>query len=157
MAGPADPAHDPYRDRVYSAENDAAPDGGRHFTRFTHVEAMIDSVVTSPWWDETFPHAPIEVVVMRRSRGATFSAATVDRAAEAAAVWIRDGSWDLVTILHELAHVASRGEDPTGPHGQMFAADLCELWRRFMGFHAYGALRSALEAHGVPLRLDLRP
>lgn len=154
-----DPARigDPHRDGVYAAEEEAAPGGGRRFTRFAHVEAIIDEIVTSGWWDDTFPHAPIEVVVMRRSRGATFSAATVDREADAAAVWIRDGSWDMVTILHELAHVAVSGGDPSGPHGQEFVTALCELWRRFMGFHAYGALGSALTANAVPLRLDLRP
>lgn len=148
---------DPYRDDVYAAENDAAPDGGRRFRRFTHVESLIDDIVTSSWWDDTFPQAPIEIVVMRRSRGATFSAATVDGPTDTAAVWIRDGSWDMVTVLHELAHVAASPGDPTGPHGEWFATALAELWRRFMGFHAYGALQSALAARAVPLRLDRRP
>lgn len=148
---------DPYRDSVYAAENEAAPDGGKRFSRFTYVEALIDEIVTSTWWDETFPHAPIEVVVMRRSRGATFSAATVDRRTDAAAVWIRQGSWNMVTVLHELAHVAARGGDPTGPHGELFVAALAELWREYMGFHAFGALQSALAARAVPLRLDRRP
>lgn len=148
---------DPFRELVYAAENEAAPHGGRRFSRFTQVRTMIDDVVTSSWWDDMFPHAPIEVVLMRRSRNATFSAATVDHRAEAAAVWIRDGSWDTVTVLHELAHVAALDGDPTGAHGQAFASALCELWRRYMGFHAYGALQSALTARGVPLRRDLRP
>lgn len=148
---------DPHRDLVYAAENDAAPDGGRRFRRFAEVRTFIDEVVLSGWWNDTFPDAPIEIVVMRRSRGATFSAATVDRAADAAAVWIRDGSWDMVTILHELAHVATPYGDPSGAHGHAFVMALSELWRRFMGFHAYGALQSALTARAVPLRLDLRP
>lgn len=157
MVEAVQPSHDPFRDVVYAAENEAAPDGGRRFRRFSQIESMIDTVVTSSWWDDTFPHAPIEVVVMRRSRGATFSAATVDRRADAAAVWIRDGSWDMVTVLHELAHVAASADDPTGPHGEGFAMALCELWRRYMGFHAYGSLQSALTAQGVPLRLGRRP
>lgn len=151
------PLDDPYRDLVYAAENEACPDGGRRFQRFAHLQTFVDDVVTSSWWDDTFPDAPIEIVVMRRSRGATFSAATVDREADAAAVWIRDGSWDMVTTLHELAHVASSTGDPTGPHGRRFTAALSELWRRFMGFHAYGALQSALSTRAVPLRRDLRP
>ncbi len=133
------------------------PSGGRKFTRFAQVNDFIDSVIVSPWWESMFPDAPIEVTVMRRSRGATFSAATVDVAGEAGAIWIRDGSWDLVTVLHELAHVAAERDDPTGPHGSAFVDALGELWRHYLGFHAFGALQSALEAHGVPLRRERRP
>jgi len=114
--------------------------------------------MTGSWWDQCFPDAPIEVDVMRRSRGATFSAAHVSADGDGAALWIRDGSWDGVTVVHELAHVASAAaagpDDPTGPHGREFATALLLLWRELLGVHAYGALRSGLDDHGVPYRRE---
>lgn len=152
----ADPV-DPYREAVYRSEAEALADGGRRFARFTELSAFVQAVVMSTFWESTFPGAPIEITLFRRSRGATFSAATVDGREATAAVWIRDGSWDLVTVLHELAHVAAGTGDPSGPHGATFVDALLRLWREYLGFHAYGALRSALLARGVPLRRDLRP
>lgn len=146
--------HDPHRESVYDAEHDASPDGGRRFTRFVHLEQYVQSVVLSPWWERTFPDAPLEVDVLRRSRSATFSAAHVEPGGGAAVVWIRDGSWEQVTVVHELAHVAADPGDPTGPHGRRFATTLLVCWRELLGVQAYGALRSGLDAHGVPYQRD---
>ncbi|MHB1137924.1 MAG: hypothetical protein ACYC2O_03140 [Microthrixaceae bacterium] len=152
----APPHADPHRDALYAAEHAALPDGGRRFRRFAEVDAYVTSVVTGPFWEGRFPDAPLEVEVLRRSRGATFSAAHVTDDGDAAAVWLRDGSWDLVTVVHELAHVAAAAgrSDPTGPHGERFATALLVLWRELLGVHAYGALRSCLDDQGVPYRRD---
>ncbi len=166
---------DPHRQALYDAEHDAAPEGGRRFTRFAHLEQYVQDIVLGPWWERTFPDAPIEVDVLRRSRSATFSAAHVPADGDGAVVWIRDGSWDQVTVVHELAHVATEAPgpgagagtgtrtgtrtptsapDPTGPHGARFATTLLICWRELLGAHAYGALRSALDAHGVPYQRE---
>ncbi|MFZ4519980.1 MAG: hypothetical protein ACOYOP_16435 [Microthrixaceae bacterium] len=154
-------AADPWQHRVYAAEHAALPEGGRRFRRFAEVEAFVADALADPWWAATFPAAPVEVDVLRRSRGATFSAAHVTPDGTAAAVWIRDGSWDAATVVHELAHVAvGRGRAlapaPPEPHGPEFVAALLALWRRHLGAHAYGALRSALEDHGVPTQRPRR-
>ena len=158
MSPPSAPSGDPFRDTVYAVENAALPDGGRRFRRFAALESYVESVMTGSWWEQSFPRAPIEVDVMSRSRGATFSAAHVSEDGDAAAVWIRDGSWDAVTVVHELAHVASAGPagvtDPSGPHGREFTTALLQLWRELLGVHAYGALRSGLDDHGVPYRRE---
>jgi len=151
---------DPHRDTLYACEAAALADGGRRFRRFVELESYVEAVVLGAWWERTFPQAPLEVTVLRRSRGATFSAAHVDVAQDTAALWIRDGSWDAVTVVHELAHVASAAApegaagaaDPTGPHGERFATALLLLWRELLGVHAYGALRSEFDDHGVPYR-----
>lgn len=149
---------DPDAAAVYAAEEDAAPRGARRFRRFSEVEAFVGSVVEDPRWEQAFPGAPVTVEVLRRSRGATFSAAHVSDDGWDAAIWIRDGSWDAVTVVHELAHVAvgSRshpGRWATEPgHGPRFVDALCLLWRRHLGLHAYGALRLALGERGVPTR-----
>lgn len=150
-----DPYRDPHREALYRAESQAAPDGGRRFARFAELEAWVTQVVLSPWWESTFPAAPIEVTVLRRSSGATFSAAHVTEDAGEAAVWIRDGSWDALTVVHELAHVATAGRvGADGPHGREFATSLLQCWRELLGVQAYGALRSAFDTNGIPYRRD---
>lgn len=153
--GVADTSFDPHREAVYRSEHEALPDGGRRFRRFAELEAWVQELVLGPRWEAMFPEAPLEVSVLRRSRGATFSAAHLASQGDAAAVWIRDGSWDGVTVVHELAHVASgTTPDPTGPHGRVFATALLRLWRELLGVHAYGSLRYCLDAHGVPYQRD---
>lgn len=164
----SDPA-DPYREALYAAEDSALPDGGRRFTRFSSIEQFVAEVLEDPWWEAKFPDAPLAVSLERRSRGATFSAAHVTVDGSEAVLFIRDGSWTKSVVVHELAHVAAgreivlsraaaarRGETPEGPHGPTYAAVLMELWRRHLGVHAYGALRSALNEREVPYRRDLR-
>lgn len=149
---------DPYREPVYAAEGEALPEGGRRFRRFTDLESYVESVLLGAWWERTFPDAPIDIAIERRSRGATFSAAHVDEHGDEGVLWIRDGSWDAVTVVHELAHVASANRtqtpDPTGPHGRDFVTALLLAWRELLGLHAYGALRSGLLARGVPFRRE---
>ena len=148
-SGPAVSPDDPYQEHLYAAEHQALPDGGRRFRRFAELEQWVASVALGPWWESTFPTAPLDVTVLRRSSGATFSAARVE--GDEAAVWIRDGSWDVVTVVHELAHVAVGSDHgPDGPHGATFATTLLICWRELIGVQAYGALRSALERNGVP-------
>ena len=150
-------ATDPYRHAIYDAEAEALPGGGRRFSRFAHLEAYVTDITTGHWWATTFPDAPLEVDVLRRSRSATFSAAHVSTDASAGVVWIRDGSWDTVTVVHELAHVAAGpAPDPTGAHGRRFATALLDCWRELLGFPAYGALRSGYDRRGVPYQRDRR-
>lgn len=152
--GPIDP-DDPHQSALYRCEHLALPDGGRSFRRFAELERFVTEVVLGPWWERSFPDAPIDVTVLRRSSGATFSAAQVADAGDEAAIWIRDGSWDAVTVVHELAHVATGRVAPSdGAHGESFATTLLRCWRELLGVEAYGALRSALDANGIPYRRD---
>jgi putative metallohydrolase (TIGR04338 family) len=137
-------------------------DGGRRFRRFTEVQDFVQAALRDPWWEERFPDAPVQVDVLRRSRSATFSAAHVTPDGWDAVIWIRDGSWDAVTVVHELAHVAvgarpgARDARPEPAHGTRFVAALVDLWRHHLGVHAYGALLGALVDHGVPYQRERR-
>lgn len=124
------------------------PDGGRRFRRFVDVEAWIEQVLLSDWWAAEFPYAPLEVDINRRSRGATFSAARVAVEGDNATVWIRDGSWNAVTIVHELAHIAAWNV-VDGAHDAEYVTVLLRCWRELLGFDSYGALRTSLDARGV--------
>jgi putative metallohydrolase (TIGR04338 family) len=148
---------DPQREPLYRCEQLALPDGGRRFRRFSELEQYVQSVVLGPWWEHSFPEAPIEVTVLRRSSGATFSAAHVTPDGAEAVVWVRAGSWDAVTVVHELAHVAvgsTGGGGATAPHGAEFAGALLVCWRELLGVQAYGALRSAFDTNGIEYRRD---
>ncbi len=150
----ADPS-DPHREVLYRCEHQALPSGGRRFRRFGELEQFVQSVVLGAWWEATFPDAPLEVTVLRRSAGATFSAAHVEADGTEAVVWLRAGSWDAVTVVHELAHVAVGAHPgPDGPHGTAFATTLLVCWRELLGVQAYGALRSAFDTNGIPYRRE---
>lgn len=146
---------DPHSEALYRAEHLAMPDGGRRFRRFAEVEDWVGRVVRGPWWEQTFPGAPLDVTVLRRARSATFSAAHVADDGEEAVIWLRDGSWDAVTVVHELAHVAVGWVRPTPPaHGADFTTALLACWRELLGVQAYGALRSTLDVNGIPYHRD---
>lgn len=138
---------DPIAPIVYAAEGRAAAAACvRRYTTFAEVQAHVDAIVCSEWWDETFPDAPVDVEVVRRSRNATFSAACrLD--ADAAVVAIIDGRhWSADVVLHELAHLAAGlGAD----HGHRFRAALAELWRREAGIVAQTCLLAEFDAAGL--------
>jgi putative metallohydrolase (TIGR04338 family) len=135
---------------VYQAEAEAVePDVGR-FSRFVEVESFVDGVLTDLRWRDGLESRwsltpPLEVVLLRRSRSATFSAAEHHRPV----IHLRDGSWDRLTILHELAHLAAL--DPEH-HGALFCGVELDLVRWFIGFQAYGALRTRFDELGVRYR-----
>ncbi len=125
----------------------------RRFTRFALIERYVDDLVTSGWWSEQFPDAPLEVDLRRRSRSATYSAATICKPDApgnnntgpdgVGIIWIVDGrGWGLETLLHELAHLAA---GPGTGHGGVFRSSLGELWRHEAGFEAWAALQRAFE------------
>lgn len=116
---------------VYAAEDAAAASfPPRRYRTFAELRAHVDAIVCSDWWADTFPGAPIEVHVERRSHTATFSAAC--RADGAGILWFVDGEhWNGAVVCHELAHVAS-----SSGHDDRFRQALLALWQRECGFLA---------------------
>lgn len=128
----------------------------RRFRRFSQIEDYLETLVSGAWWSLRFPDAPLEILLQRRSRGATFSAAAcagtghrvdgreVDRAG---IIWLVDGhGWGLETVLHELAHLAA---EPGAGHGPEFRDSLGELWRHEAGIDAWAALQHGFSAAGL--------
>jgi putative metallohydrolase (TIGR04338 family) len=136
---------DPQADRVYRAEDAALGHHGPDLRRWTAVIAFVEGVITAPQWIEAEPALPLDVSVERRSRSARYAAAHY----ESATIWIPDGQWTPVTVLHELAHLVAPGPEP---HGARFAA--AELWlvRWVLGLEAFAALTAAFGAEGVRYR-----
>ena len=133
---------------LYAAEDAAAATAGvRRYDTFRSMVDHVDEIVTSSWWDETFPGAPVEVHVERRSSTATFSAA-VDLADAAVVAIVDSHHWSAHVVLHELAHVAV---GPAHDHGPVFRGALYRLWRRHAGLPAATELAHALASAGVPV------
>ena len=130
---------------VYAAE-DAASEAfpPRRYRTFAELRSHIEAIVCSDWWADTFPEAPIEVHVERRSRTATFSAAC--RRDGAGILWFVDGEhWNASAVCHELAHVASNSG-----HDARFRDALVTLWRRECGFLAATELSARLDDRSPP-------
>ena len=124
---------------VYASEDAAAAAfPPRRYRTFAELRSHVDAIVCSDWWADTFPSAPIEVHVERRSRTATFSAAC--RRDGAGILWFVDGEhWTAAAVCHELAHVAS-----DSGHDARFRVALVALWQRECGFLAATELAGRL-------------
>jgi putative metallohydrolase (TIGR04338 family) len=133
---------DPQADRLYRAEDAALGDRGPDLRRWTEVIAFVERVITAPEWVEAEPSLPLDIAVERRSRSARYAAAHH----ASATIWIPDGQWTVVTVLHELAHLAAPG---TEPHGPRYAAAELDLVRWVLGVDAYAELRAAFDDAGV--------
>lgn len=135
-------AADPQADAVYRAEDASLGDLGPDLRRWTDVITFVHGVITAPQWAEAEPPLPLDVAVERRSRSARYAAAHYP----SATIWIPDGQWTAITVVHELAHLAAPGAEP---HGARFAGT--ELWlvRWVLGIEAFVALAAAFDAEGV--------
>ena len=56
-----DPSGSRTASALYRCEHLALPDGGRRFRRFAELERFVTEVVLGPWWEQSFPDAPIDV------------------------------------------------------------------------------------------------
>lgn len=111
--------------RLYAAENAAsAAFPSRRYQTFAELRAHAEAIVCSDWWADTFPDAPIEVHIERRSSSATFSAAS--RRNDIGIIWLINGvHWTTAVLCHELAHLAS-----DSGHDAQFQRALLALWRQ---------------------------
>lgn len=135
---------DPWRHLVYAAEDAVSAEIGPALRRWTDVEAFLESVLVSDHYQDHFPDAPLDVELRRRSRSARASLAVPANGV----ILVRDGSWDALTVLHELAHLVA----PDGtPHGRRFVEAELELVRGRCGIAASAALRHSFVQHGLPL------
>ena len=139
-------ADDPQQLAVYAAEDSLLEQIGPRWRRWVEVEAFLESVLTSEAYADLFPDGPLDVGLGRRSRSATRSVAIASQQA----ILLRDGSWNAITLLHELAHLIVATEpDAVEPHGPEFVATELELVRAFCGFDQYVALQQAFREREV--------
>lgn len=128
---------------LYAAEDSVSAHIGPAIRRWVDVEAFVDAALALDDLVDAFPRLGSGVTLGRRSRSARSSVAVwSDRT-----ILIRDGSWNAVTICHELAHLAC---PPDEAHGSLFVATELDIVRRCCGIVAAAELRrSFVEARIV--------
>ncbi len=133
---------DPQREAVYAAESAVEAKVGPPLRRWADVEAYVESITVDPRWSDAPFAPPIDVLTQRRSHRARYAAADP----LGATIWIPDGRWQALTVLHELSHLADAGREA---HGPRFCG--MELWlvRWRAGIEAYAALRSEFDRRGI--------
>jgi putative metallohydrolase (TIGR04338 family) len=129
---------------LYAAEDRVAASIGPRLIRWAQVEEFVAAALALDEVTETFPSLSDGVDVGRRSHRATASLAIW----EDREMLIRDGSWNAVTVCHELAHLAAPFD---AAHGPTFVATELELVRLCCGIEAAVELREAFVAAGVPI------
>ncbi|HBX78904.1 MAG TPA: hypothetical protein DEG43_14775 [Acidimicrobiaceae bacterium] len=132
------------RSRVYAAEDTLVSEMGPRLRTWKSVEAFAESILTSEELNELFPNHPAGISLHRRSRSATASAAVVSRGE----IWIRDGSWNALTVIHEISHHLA---SPDTTHGARFVSIELVLVRTWCGFTAYGELLHAFRTRSVAI------
>ncbi len=135
-----------FQEDLYAAE--VCLRGGRVFKDIRQVREYVNTLVASDDFQVLWPDV-YEVHVERRSSSASWSFADCD----SNAIYLADITQ--TTVLHELAHLCTPGD--CHGHGPEFARVYLTLVRWEMGFHAYGALLSALRGTGAFRGSDLTP
>ena len=123
---------------VYKAEMCLWP--SRTFT-FAEASDYLSTLVRSDWFEVEFPDAPSEFSVAKlKVHGNSKRVGEGDRKGD----WgvIRLKSCDQITVLHELSHTIDNWDDW---HGAIWRGIYLRLVRHEMGFHAYGALKTAFD------------
>lgn len=132
---------DSQRSALYRAEDEV--DAGRRLASIDDVQAYVDRILGSSYW-ERLTGAP-RTVVVRDGRGR--------RHACAGQTWfgaeLRLPRWSRseLVVLHELAHTVT--PETCAGHGREFAANYLRLVRRYLSFDHGDALAKAFERHGV--------
>lgn len=139
-----------YEAVVAAAEAASTDPRSRRFRTITQARAAVATICAEDGFGRRWPGVT-EVIVVRRRSGATTSFASTTAADRAQGVLpatpvIALAVLDQATVLHELAHVCVGL--PAG-HGPAFAAALCQLVRRVMGFDAYGELVAGFESSAL--------
>lgn len=121
-----------WQEALYRAETAMGP--GRAFATPAEIRAYTEEVVLSDGFQSRWDVCEVEVEMTRASCS---SASPSDQV-----VWIARHDRNQRGVLHEVAHVVTPGTGHTEPFVRAYLA----LVRQEMGFHAYGAFLSALEA-----------
>ncbi|MEZ5321323.1 MAG: hypothetical protein R2698_04465 [Microthrixaceae bacterium] len=127
---------------LYSAEDEVVAEVGPRLGTFRAVEHFLERTLLDDGVAQRYPHVPLDVSLIRRGRAATCSFAH----APTRTIAIRSGSFDALTVLHELAHLIV---GPDRGHDERFVAVELDLVRLRCGFEAFALLRRALDRHGV--------
>lgn len=136
--------HDTQRERVYAAERLVGEEP--IFESLTAVQAWIDGIVASDWWQKRFPKIKKIVALDGRGRNNGVGGRLTGHP-EIGYVRLPKATRYRLYILHEMAHVAQ--PQWSACHGKEFCRVFMALVRRWMGRAAAHALRNAFRRNVV--------
>jgi len=134
---------DSQRSRLYSAERvlsnrdeHGQPCGSVDWTTVAEVQAFVDRVTRSRWWKS---RSRVGKIVVKDGRGGMSARAYRSRGQSVIAIprWARTRR----VVLHELSHHLTPWT--AAAHGNLFAANLVDLVRRWMGPDEAEALKES--------------
>lgn len=132
------------RSKVYDAEDEVGE--GKRLDTVIEIQAWVDKITHSSWWNSRFPEIRNHTVVVKDGRGRRSGGAL--RGILESDIRIprhfRTQKW----ILHELAHITV-DELEHAWHGCEFAHNYLVLIQRWMGREYANELRSAFKRHRV--------
>ena len=133
---------DPDAQALYVVEHAVLDPVSRRFRNVAEVRAYLADLVAGDWFGARWPEQAVPSVE-RRGSGAVWSLATrpCEEVADDGTILLT--TLDVVTVLHELAHLCC---GIAHGHDDRFVATLLTLVRHEMGAHAYGDLLAAVKA-----------
>jgi hypothetical protein len=132
---------DSQQKRVYDAER-GVPEGFV-WDSIVGAQYYVDRLLTSPWWQQHFPSVRDVVVLDVGSRPSSRG----PKGVHGGAIELSNVMCDQLTVLHELAHIAS--PPATADHGAEFARIYLLLVRHYMGNGVAAKLACNFDAHRV--------
>ncbi len=129
------------QEAVYAAEGTC--ERGRTFADHGEVQAYVDGLTSTYWWEERYNHI-VRVEVLRVTEGRSRANASHDMGG--GTIGLLDGSLDESTVLHEVAHVIAGNECG---HSSTWARIHLELTYLVRGSGPYSALSAAYTTNGV--------
>lgn len=136
------------QDLVYRAE--AEVPAGRAFRSVGEIQAWVDDLRDTWWWQAWYPQV-VRVEVVRRDgrRRESVGAWHPDRGA--GLVELLHAHWNDRDVLHELAHVLAAARHRSSSHDPAFCRTLYELVHLAVSPGHAVRLRAAYVRHGVDL------
>jgi putative metallohydrolase (TIGR04338 family) len=139
---------DSQRQRLYDAEASINP--GHGFASLATVQAYVDRILATAWWQTCFP--TVQRVVI--DPGSRRKWAGAWKTKEGGTIYLPPGTQGPLSVLHELAHLAQPRRSAF--HGPEFAGIYLALVRNRMGWRKERSLAAAFKRHRVRVQALLR-
>lgn len=131
--------HDNHVERLYELETYELPEG-ESFRSIHKVRDFVNMVVRSDAWN-ALGNVPNRVRVF------DWGDSDESEARDDGSIWLARAHWNVATVLHELAHVAT----PRSQHGPHFIRVYLVLVTYFMGTYYADLYTKAIKRVGIKL------
>lgn len=133
--------------QLYAAE--AAVPRGRTFATEEELQAFVDGMRDTPYFERNFPQVIRIEAYVRTDRRVTSSVGSWKPESNAGLIEMLPCHMHELIVLHECSHVLAQARYGSRSHDPWFARTYLELVFTHMGPEAYVALKDALDTGGV--------